>query len=429
MTAAGSAAARHSPSAGLPPLYSGLLASARRFPRAWLDDFLNDAAGQVASGRSTLVRRYLDAVHAPGGATSSVYAKRKLAEQRALPFGVDEFFLTACVKTRAVVSSVAAEWLFITVPTVDAEVSKLLGIVETALTATAAANDGGAPVLPSAPAVRAVLSALADAATGGPAPPAAALVAAAAVAAAPDSATLLGAVRAARAAWPSAAADRAALWKPFPRGGASAAGGSGDGPSVLLPEVAHPLARDLAAALGAAADGIAAGSLPASEEDHVQVRAACWRTHARLRRESPSPPHGRSCKTRSTSAARPQSLWLRAASWWAAVVSSRTPPPQRDSERQQRAATPRASWQRCAARCAAGCRAPMLLHTMRVLRLRGARLSIRLLCDCPPPPRQWCQLRLLLLPRPRLPPQGPSALAPMRGTQRGQHEAAAAVAV
>lgn len=273
LAAAGSAAARHSPACGLPPFYSGLFAARARFPLEWLGRFLDDAAALVPTAAPTtaggsaaaplpplppsvLVARYLAAVHDPSTSGSSMYAKRRLGDQRAMPFGIDEFFLTVVLKAGCIARGVAAAatpsqsqhplWLFLIIPAVDAEVSKLLGLLTAALARDPAAGAHAA--------VQAMVAGLAQAAGK------AADAAAARPLATAQPPAYAAAVASWKDTWPKAAAARVALWERF--------SGQLD---VLDAGKAGDVAAGLRAAVAGAAAAMAVGVLPHVYEDLEQA--------------------------------------------------------------------------------------------------------------------------------------------------------------
>jgi hypothetical protein len=283
LAAAGSAAARHSPSCGLPPFYSGLFAARARFPLEWLDRFLDDAAALVPAAASSssaaaapsplppsvLAARYLAAVHDPATAGSSMYTKRRLGDQRTvMPFGVDEFFLTTVLKAGCIARGVVAVgsggggsaaaasvpqpqqqplWLFLIIPAVDAEVSKLLVLLAAGL-----ARD---PSVGSHPSVQAMVEGLALAAGK------AADASAARPLAAAQPPAYAAAVAAWKDAWPKAAAARVALWERF-----------SSQLDVLDASKAGDVAAGLRAAMAGAASAMAVGVLPHVHEDLEQAQ-------------------------------------------------------------------------------------------------------------------------------------------------------------
>ena len=254
LAASGSAAARHAPCTALPPIYSGLLATRTRFPLAWLDAFLKDAATHAATGDSALLSRFLAAVHDPAR-RNATYDKRRIASQQLMPFGIDEFFFTNAVVPRAIAAGMGgapapASWLFLIIPTVDAEVGKLLALVK-----ASGLCIGGSSASASASAremLHRLLGGLARAAGkekewSAASPSAPPLPSAAALEQWAES-------------WPRAAAARLGLW--------SRHRGSFD---VLAGSASRAVAEGLGAAFVAALELAASGALAHSGEDLEQI--------------------------------------------------------------------------------------------------------------------------------------------------------------
>ena len=263
LAAAGSAAARHSPCCGLPPFYSGLLATRKRFPLQWLESFLADCAAHASTGKSVLLSRYLTSVHDPSRQGSVMYTKRRLAEQRLLPFGVDEFFLTNVLKPKAIASGIAADgndaksssstWQFLIIPTVDAELKKIFSLIENGL--------GANPAVASEPSVQLMLDGLATAAGEGSALASARQAWQGAPSDAAADAMCAESVKQWKGAWPEAAAKTLSLWSRF----------SGQ-LEVFDATKAGPVAQGLRVAMAGALQAMASCLLPHSEEDVEQAR-------------------------------------------------------------------------------------------------------------------------------------------------------------
>jgi hypothetical protein len=218
LTAAGSTAARHEPDFGLPPFYSGLLASRRRWPYELLSSFLAGAVEvkkKLASGKSegivagesgakTLIERYLSAIHDPSK-QNYTYQRRGIKDQRCLPFGCDEFWLTNTLKPFALKQAAgesgsnanADHWLFLTLPSVDTEMRALISILKAHLQASAPLN--------SASKVGAIFTTAIKA-----------LASAAGVNLKSTGRTIdLALLEEASKEWPKKAADSLGCWKPF----------------------------------------------------------------------------------------------------------------------------------------------------------------------------------------------------------------------
>ena len=272
LAGAGSVALRHSPRVGaLPPFYSGLFAARERLPCALLDAFVADAVATRMAGLSgggggsssgggsgggsggALLPRYLASLHAPASRASHTYARRAVAGQTCVPFGADEWFLTACLAPHAVAEPRARSWLFVSVPSVDSEVRPLLELVRAAL-------------------ARRPQSAASDAPSGDIADVLAAAAAAAGADAEADLAHTLAAAAASSpvnlpetlgrwaSTWPKAAASRLSVWEPF---AGSPALLDDSTPSAPAASVSSALRSGIAAALRAIATGVA----PADDDD------------------------------------------------------------------------------------------------------------------------------------------------------------------
>jgi hypothetical protein len=256
LAASGSVAARHEPPCGLPPFYSGLIATRARAPVELLDAFLRDAAQlrHAGSAASALCARYVAALHDPTR-QNFTYTKRRVAEQKVVPFGTDEFFLTSALKPTAIAGAAPQDWLFMTIPSVDTEMRFLLTLVRDHVQADPAP---GAP--PSAP-LLAVLAPLAAAAGASAQLESARSRWVGAAAVASSSAHPVGeAVESWLAEWPKQAARQLGLWNPFPGHF-----------TVLDSAVARPIGAGLREALAAAAKACALGALRHSAEDLTQI--------------------------------------------------------------------------------------------------------------------------------------------------------------
>jgi hypothetical protein len=237
MCTAGSAAPRHLPDCGMPPFIAYCVAARTRFPAAWLTDFLADCARQAPH----LATRYCADLHDPR-ARNFTYTKRKVEMQKSpFPFGIDEFFLTAVLKLRAVAAPSTRDWLFLALPNIDIVLIKCISLVGAALEAdTSAWAD---------PALRRILSHAAAAA--GDAASEAQIAAGSTGGKTP--ATLVAAWR---ATWPEAAGKRIAMFSAFPGRFLAA-----------VPSVALPLLASIRATVAATVDAVGAGKLPHKEED------------------------------------------------------------------------------------------------------------------------------------------------------------------
>jgi hypothetical protein len=146
------------------------------------------------------------------------------------PFGIDEFFLSAVLKARAVARREAAPWLFLIVPGLDIAVRR-------ALNALSAAEERGAA---GGKAARERLACAAANVAGVGAPP-------------PQ-----GWLDAATRDWPGAAAGRGGAWD---RGGGAL--------RFFDATVAEPLARDVREFWAAFVDALAAGAVPSSSPEEL----------------------------------------------------------------------------------------------------------------------------------------------------------------
>ncbi|KAA0154595.1 hypothetical protein FNF31_06250 [Cafeteria roenbergensis] len=137
-----STAERHFPLTALPPLFAGALATRRRWPGHWLDEFLRDAARAVAPDRagdapagapqlerSRVAGPVAAAAHAPEARQSATYARRQMQHMTGpFVFGADEAFLSRVVVPRLAASAERAQdWLFLVCPPVDRVVSACMG--------------------------------------------------------------------------------------------------------------------------------------------------------------------------------------------------------------------------------------------------------------------------------------------------------------
>lgn len=135
-----STAERHQPLTALPPLFAGALATRRRWPGRWLDEYFRDAARAVPSAggrtsapvqldRSNVAGPVATAAHAPDAQKSTTYARRQMQHMTGpFVFGADEAFLSRVVVPRlAAAAERPQDWLFLVCPPVDRVVSACMG--------------------------------------------------------------------------------------------------------------------------------------------------------------------------------------------------------------------------------------------------------------------------------------------------------------
>ena len=135
-----SAALRHTPSACMPPLIANCVSTRIRFPLNWFSDFLRDAS---SVGPGSLAGRHAADIH-DVRARNFTYEKRRISSQTSrFPFGVDEFFLSAVLKPRAIARSHAHTWFFLVVPSLDIIVRKALSLLTSGIERAIRLSSGG----------------------------------------------------------------------------------------------------------------------------------------------------------------------------------------------------------------------------------------------------------------------------------------------